>query len=54
MAIAANQLGSRSNTGEGGEDPLRHRPFEKDMPERSHSAEYWHPKKGDLANSKIK
>lgn len=53
MAIAANKLGSRSNTGEGGEDPLRHKPFERDMPERSHT-DYWHPKKGDLANSKIK
>jgi len=32
---------------------MRHKPFDRDMPERSHS-DFWFPKKGDLANSKIK
>ncbi|KAA0155360.1 hypothetical protein FNF29_01735 [Cafeteria roenbergensis] len=53
LAIAANKLGSRSNTGEGGEDPRRHRPYSRDMPEVSLS-ESWHPVAGDLGNSKIK
>ncbi len=53
MAIAMNRLGGRSNSGEGGEDPARFAPFERDMPERS-AADTWHPRAGDLANSAIK
>ena len=53
LAIAANKLGSRSNTGEGGEDPARHTQYEEDQPGVSLS-EHWHPVRGDLGNSKIK
>jgi len=53
LAIAMNQLGGRSNSGEGGEDPVRFAPYDRDMPERSYSPA-WHPKAGDLANSAIK
>lgn len=38
LAIAMNRIGGRSNTGEGGEDPARYKPFEN----------------GDSARSKIK
>ena len=38
LAIAMNRVGGKSNSGEGGEDPLRYRPYEN----------------GDLANSAIK
>ena len=30
LAIAMNRIGGKSNTGEGGEDPLRYRPVERD------------------------
>ncbi|HEX7040092.1 MAG TPA: glutamate synthase large subunit, partial [Trueperaceae bacterium] len=53
LAIAMNRLGGRSNSGEGGEDPVRFGPYERDMPERSHSPT-WHPRAGDHANSAIK
>ena len=53
LAIAMNRLGGKSNSGEGGEDAVRFKPFERDMPERSHATS-WHPAKGDLANSAIK
>ncbi len=53
LAIAMNRLGGRSNSGEGGEDPVRFAPFDRDMPERSHSPT-WHPRAGDHANSAIK
>ncbi len=53
LAIAMNRLGGKSNAGEGGEDPQRFTPFERDMPERSFS-EHWHPGAGDDANSAIK
>jgi len=53
LAIAMNRLGGKSNSGEGGEDSLRFKPFERDMHDRSHST-HWHPGKGDLANSAIK
>ena len=53
LGIAMNQLGGKSNSGEGGEDSLRFKPFERDMPERSHSSD-WHPQAGDHANSAIK
>ncbi len=53
LAVAMNRLGGKSNSGEGGEDALRFKPFTRDMPERSYSPE-WHPLEGDLANSAIK
>ncbi len=52
IAIAMNRLGGKSNSGEGGEDPIRFKPYDRDMPELSHAE--WHPKKGDWANSAIK
>lgn len=53
LAIAANRLGSRSNTGEGGEDPGRYTVYDKDRQDLSLS-EHWWPKPGDYGNSKIK
>ena len=56
LAIAANRIGARSNTGEGGEDPIRYQPggsYSEDRPDLSLS-EHWHPKKGDNPNSRIK
>jgi glutamate synthase domain-containing protein 2/glutamate synthase domain-containing protein 1/glutamate synthase domain-containing protein 3 len=52
LAIAMNRLGAKSNSGEGGEDEVRFKPYDKDHPELSHAA--WHPKTGDWANSAIK
>jgi glutamate synthase (ferredoxin) len=52
LAIAMNRIGGKSNSGEGGEDPQRYRPYERDMPELSHGS--WHPKAGDWGNSTIK
>ncbi|HEX7004691.1 MAG TPA: glutamate synthase large subunit [Trueperaceae bacterium] len=52
LAIAMNRLGAKSNSGEGGEDPERFEPFDRDRPETSHAP--WHPKAGDWANSAIK
>jgi glutamate synthase (ferredoxin) len=53
LAIAANRLGSRSNTGEGGEDPGRYQVYDGERKDLSLS-EHWWPKKGDYGNSKIK
>ena len=56
LAIAANRMGSRSNTGEGGEDPDRYQGkggYPKDRPDIGYS-EFWHPKAGDDGNSRIK
>ena len=53
IAIAMNRLGGQSNSGEGGEDPARFRPYERDMRELSF-APRWHPRQGDWANSSIK
>src|SRR5690606_1257010 len=53
LAVAMNRLGGKSNSGGGGEDAMRFKPFTRDMPERSYSAE-WHPQEGDYANSAIK
>ncbi len=53
LAIAMNRLGAKSNSGEGGEDPERFEPFDRDRPDRS-EAKGWHPEAGDLANSAIK
>jgi glutamate synthase domain-containing protein 3 len=47
-----NRLGGKSNSGEGGEEEIRFRPYEADAPERSVAE--WHPKKGDWGNSYIK
>jgi glutamate synthase (ferredoxin) len=52
IAIAMNRLGAKSNSGEGGEDPVRFRAYDRDMPELSHAP--WHPKSGDHGNSAIK
>ena len=53
LSIAANRLGSRSNTGEGGEDPGRYDVYTEDRKDLSLS-DFWWPKKGDSGNSKIK
>ena len=53
LAIAANRLGSRSNTGEGGEDPGRYAAYTGERRDLSLS-EHWWPKAGDYGNSKIK
>ena len=52
IAIAMNRLGAKSNSGEGGEDPIRFKPYRRDMPELSHAQ--WYPRAGDWANSAIK
>jgi len=52
LAVAMNRLGAKSNSGEGGEDEARYRPYERDMPELGHGG--WYPRAGDLANSAIK
>jgi len=53
LAIAMNRLQGKSNSGEGGEDPARFKPYERDMPELSEAPD-WHPQAGDWANSAIK
>jgi len=52
LAVAMNRLGGKSNSGEGGEDEVRFRPYERDMPELGHGG--WYPRAGDLGNSAIK
>jgi glutamate synthase (ferredoxin) len=52
LAVAMNRLGAKSNSGEGGEDEIRYRPYERDMPELGHGG--WYPKAGDAGNSAIK
>jgi glutamate synthase domain-containing protein 2/glutamate synthase domain-containing protein 1/glutamate synthase domain-containing protein 3 len=52
LGIAMNRLGGKSNSGEGGEEEIRFRPYEADAPDRSVAA--WHPQKGDWGNSYIK
>ena len=52
LAVAMNRLGAKSNSGEGGEDPVRFRAYETDRPDLSRAP--WHPKAGDRANSAIK
>jgi glutamate synthase (ferredoxin) len=52
LAVAMNRLGGQSNSGEGGEDEARFRPYERDMPELSKGG--WFPKRGDHGNSAIK
>jgi len=53
LAIAMNRLHGKSNSGEGGEDPVRFEPYQRDMPELSEAPD-WHPGEGDWANSAIK
>ncbi len=53
LAIAMNRLEGKSNSGEGGEDPVRFKPYERAMPELSEAPD-WHPQAGDWANSAIK
>ncbi len=53
LAIAMNRLGGKSNSGEGGEDPERFAPYDRDRRELSHAPD-WHPRQGDWANSAIK
>ena len=50
LAIAANRLGSRSNTGEGGEDPGRYEVYTGDRQDLSLSEHFW-PRAGDYGNS---
>ncbi len=54
LAIAMNRLGAKSNSGEGGEDAIRFKPYSEDQhnPQLFHSN--WHPRVGDWANSAIK
>ena len=52
LAIAMNRLGAGSNSGEGGEDPDRFEPYDRDRDDRSLAS--WHPEAGDWANSAIK
>ncbi len=53
LAIAANRVGARSNTGEGGEDPIRYQTYDRDRQDLSLS-EHSFPRKGDNPNSRIK
>ena len=52
LAVAMNRLTAKSNSGEGGEDPARYRPYDHDR--RDASLAPWHPKAGDWGNSAIK
>ncbi len=59
LAIAMNRLGGKSNTGEGGEDPIRYRKFADERERRAALAEIspWaaeHLKDGDSMRSAIK
>ena len=52
LAVGMNRLGARSNSGEGGEEPARYRPYGADaLPVR---AGRWQPRAGDRATSAIK
>ena len=56
LAIAMNRLGSKSNSGEGGEDPIRFTTL-SDVDENGHSPTFPHLKglfNGDIASSAIK
>lgn len=53
LAIAVNRVGGKSNSGEGGEDPIRGKPIE-DVDDRGRSSSFPHLtglKNGDSANS---
>ena len=56
LAIAMNRIGGKSNSGEGGEDPIRFR-FIEDIDDKGMSKTFLHLKalrKNDIANSAIK
>ena len=53
LAVAMNRLGAKSNSGEGGEDPVRFHAYETDRPDLSQTRPGT-PKAGDWANSAIK
>lgn len=55
LAVAVNRIGGKSNSGEGGEDPIRGKPIQ-DVDERGRSATFPHLaglRNGDSANSFI-
>ncbi len=52
LAVAMNRIGAMSNSGEGGEDPVRYHPYKEDRPDLTQS--HWHPQAGDWGNSKVK
>jgi glutamate synthase (ferredoxin) len=55
LAIAVNRIGGKSNSGEGGEDPIRGKPIQ-DVDDRGRSSSFPHLaglKNGDSANSYI-
>ena len=52
LAVAMNRIGAMSNSGEGGEDPVRYHPYRADRPDLTQSK--WHPRAGDLGNSRVK
>ncbi len=52
LAVAMNRIGGKSNSGEGGEEPERLKPYTADAPERSVAK--WHPGAGDSGTSAIK
>eukprot|EP00903_Cladosiphon_okamuranus_P012610 g11799.t1 len=57
LAVALNRIGGKSNSGEGGEDPIRFRPIEDVSAENGESTSFPHLKElrnGDLAASAIK
>lgn len=56
LAVAMNRIGGKSNSGEGGEDPIRYMTID-DVDSQGNSAKFPHLqglKKGDRANSAIK
>ncbi len=54
LSVAMNRLKAKSNSGEGGEDPVRFTPYKQDMGESNTYHSSWHPKAGDWGNSAIK
>jgi len=58
LAIAMNRIGGKSNTGEGGEDPIRYHPVDKDSSTRAELGDVVVKdvplKKGDSLRSRIK
>jgi glutamate synthase (ferredoxin) len=52
LAVAMNRLGAKSNSGEGGEDPIRFKPYDRDRRDLSYAE--WYPHAGDWSNSAIK
>jgi len=52
LAVAMNRIGGMSNSGEGGEDPVRYHSYEEGIPYLTQSK--WYPRAGDWGNSKVK